>query len=126
MATLQKLMGNKLRGDGRKFYRKHIRSKNWFEPIFINDFHEWFGLNQDYDDEKHGSRDDENWEEWIPPPRPKKIEKIKMYKPIYQTPTPGEYILGNRISEEKWMHFHPEKVYGWSEIEVEVEVEVDE
>lgn len=114
MATLKELMGDKVRGEGRKFGHVDWEAHEWFEPIFYAVNH-YYGLNQDgIPVTCEANRD--GWLEWHPP---KKTKKVKMYKPIYKT------ILGQyySLTASDW---NTEKkscgdVAGWLEMEVEVE-----
>ncbi|NBU34083.1 hypothetical protein EBS40_05645 [bacterium] len=116
MATLKELMGDKTRGDGRKFSILEWENSSWFEPIY-RAHNRWYGLM--YDVRPNSFYDFEDcWEEWTPP---KQTKKVKLYRPIYESPTPGKYVLGDEAAVSKEYLIHPAKLSGWHEIEVEVD-----
>ena len=49
-------------------------------------------------------------------------KKVKMYRPIFESPTPGKYVLGDEISSDKSLLILPAEVCGWCEVEVELKV----
>jgi hypothetical protein len=63
MATLKELMGDLTRGDGRKF----ITNNAWFEPIFLDQYENWYGL----DNNEHGvdfcAYSIDTWEPYMEP-----------------------------------------------------------
>ena len=111
MATLKELMGDKTRGDGRKFT---LGNDVWFEPIFKDRGGKWTGLNDEGYSEEFSEGEIYYWEEWMQP------KKIKLYRPIYESPTPGKYVLGEEAAVSKEYLIHPAKLAGWQEMEVEV------
>jgi hypothetical protein len=119
MATLKELMGEKNRGDGRKFT---LGNDRWFEPMFKDRGGEWSGLNEDGYCENFSEGEIYYWEELTPP---KQKKKVKMYRPIFCKD--DSYRLGEWRSFKKIAAFDaPDMVYGknltgWQEMQVEVD-----
>lgn len=130
MPTLKELMGDKTRGDGRKFARLSWDNDRWYEPIFYYEKEKcWFGLNTDgclneFSDSSDSSKnvcgkfDFDDWQEWTPP---KQTKKVKLYRPIFESPMPGKYVVGDEAATSKDLVICPAKPVGWQEMEVEVE-----
>ncbi len=117
MPTLKELMGDKTRGDGRRFTTKNDLPSDWFEPIFFYEKEKSFvGLNHygwmiDVHETQGG------WSEWQPP---KNIKKVKLYRAIYK--------IGDLYSLDLWLSYKGRptngsegKLIGWQEMEVEVD-----
>lgn len=110
-------MGDKTRGDGRKFVNEAIRASDfWFEPIFLcKDTNFWHGLTDNgINDFFYGDKD--GWREWTPP---KQIKKVKLYRPIYKTET-NVYVVDGWWRSYKAENSDRGKAVGWQEMEVEV------
>lgn len=118
MPTLKELMGDLTRGDGRKF----ITNNAWFQPIFLDKYEDWYGL----DNNQHGvdfcAYSIDTWEPYT---EPKLKKNVKMYRPIFCKD--DSYRLGEWRSFKKIAAFDaPQMVYGkdlagWQEMEVEVD-----
>jgi hypothetical protein len=112
MATLKELMGDKTRGDGRKFT---LGNDVWFEPIFKDRGGKWTGLNDEGYCEEFSEGEIYYWEEWMQP------KKVKLYRPIYRS---YENHYRSRASDSNWhtdkKSFDSNSIVGWMEIEVEV------
>lgn len=80
MATLKELLGDKVRGDGRKFIQNHWKNHEWFEPIFKTKIGEWIGLSDEGYDISVGEKEGDDWHEW-PEAKPKKVVYERMYAP---------------------------------------------
>jgi hypothetical protein len=117
MATLKELMGDKIRGDGRKFT---LGNDRWFEPIFKDRGGEWTGLNEDGYCESFSEGQIYYWEEWTPP---KQTKKVKLYCPIYEAYKGIIKCYGKWASKKD--HFYElagnQRIIGWQEMEVEVD-----
>lgn len=117
MLTLEELMGDKTRGDGRKFTKTSWDSDRWYEPIFYYEKEKcWVGLNASGLMEKISECFGE-WHEWTPP---KQTKKVKLYRAIYK--------IGDLYSLDLWLSYKGRptngsegKLIGWQEMEVEVE-----
>jgi hypothetical protein len=117
MATLKELMGDKTRGDGRKFSILEWDTSSWFEPIYrAGD--RWYGLMWDVRPNSFYDFED-CWEEWTPP---KQTKKVKLYRPIYCS---YENHYRSRASDSDWhtdkKNFDSNSIVGWMEIEAEVD-----
>lgn len=115
MPTLKELMGDKTRGDGRKFARKSWPTNAWFEPIFLSATNCWHGIKGDANADLFPDSCD-GWEEWPPP---KQTKKVKLYRPIYKTET-NEYVVDGWWRSYKAENSDRGKAVGWQEMEVEV------
>lgn len=117
MATLKELMGDKTRGDGKKFARIGGLDHEFFEPIYLSPPN-WFGLDQDGRSYYFSETSLSHWQEWTPP---KQTKKVKMYQPIYRG-YGKHYATG---STGEWHsdkdNFTSTNIIGWMEMEVEVE-----
>lgn len=115
MATLKELMGDKTRGDGRKFTNPDFL-ESWFEPIFYHEKEQgWVGL---YDDRLETFYENmSGWREWTPP---KKTKKVKLYRPIRKI---GETYcaIPTWMTDKPWFLSQYNDIVGWQEMEVEVE-----
>jgi hypothetical protein len=64
-------------------------------------------------------------EKWIPPKEKRKYtkrtKKLKLYRPIYESPTSGKYVIGEEAGVSKELLIHPAKVAGWHEIEIQMD-----
>lgn len=113
MATLKELMGDKTRGDGRKFSILEWDNSSWFEPIYrAGD--RWYGLMWDVRPNSFYDFED-CWEEWTPP---KQTKKVKLYRPLYKTDF-GTYSLGYWYNDKQIREFG--RIVCWQEMEVEVD-----
>ena len=118
MATLKELMGDKTRGDGRRFTKSWWDKDRWFEPIFYYEKEKcWVGLNTDgWLNEISDEYAD--WQEWTPP---KKIKKVKVYRAIYKTHD-GGYCASEYWGNKKEQNYCESRwVAGWEEKVVEVD-----
>lgn len=128
MATLKELMGDKTRGDGRKFTNNLMSSHEWFEPIFLaqselcgDDDYIWEGVDDlGFSDSYSDSCNIRDWQEWTPP---KQTKKVKLYSPIYENLNNLGYYESHRYTSNKqdFLETAREKIVGWHEIEVEVD-----
>ncbi len=118
MSTLKELMGDKTRGDGRRFWLSFWEDHCWFEPIFKDADGDWCGLKenglfsvfQEDWDERH-------WQEWTPP---KETKKVKLYSPIGLKDNGKIYTIGQYANDKSVFNSGADKIVGWHEIEVEV------
>ena len=145
MATLKELMGDKTRGDGRKFRLTFWEADEYFEPIFKDCDGDWYGIdhlkrfNSTYDFQYDRSELDTevSWEEWTTP----KVEfyaevglygspfksilkfgkkKVKLYSPVCRN-SEGHLVMASLYGCEKYKKdFKEANCVGWHEIEVEV------
>lgn len=114
MATLKELMGDKTRGDGRKFTMWLLSEKErWFEPVFKDRGGQWSGFNEDGYCETFSDGEVYYWEEWTPS---KHTKKVKMYRYIAKN-VYEDYSLGSWSSNKC---SHPDCI-GWQEMEIEVD-----
>jgi hypothetical protein len=131
MATLKELMGDKTRGDGRKFRRSDFAEDAWFEPIFkAYDCGEevFCGIGQDGESYSYSLHKRTDWQEWTPP---KKTKKVVLYRPVFKRKNQEVYRMGVWVSQKtvtstqyytigmngrQWWD-----VVSWQEMEVEVE-----
>jgi hypothetical protein len=123
MATLKELMGDKTRGDGRKFQDQYMYNNEWFEPIFLTNVddglpNEWHGLDERGCGQCFEDEVERYWKEWMPP---KQTKKVKLYRPIYRS---YENHYRSRASNSDWHTdkkiFVSNSIVGWMEMEVEV------
>jgi len=138
MATLKELMGDKTKGDGKKFKLNEMNEDEFFEPIFLSITkwkdeieRDWHGLNHLG---QHDAYDDiayKDWQEWTPP---KQTNKVKLYRPIRfkhaQYEISEEWSsCKNKFPENSVATFNNNilgtlyfgKIVGWQEMEVEVD-----
>lgn len=116
MATLKELMGDKTRGDGRKFSILEWDTICWFEPIY-RAHDRWYGLM--YDVRPNSFYDFEDcWKEWTPP---KQTKKVKLYSALVKRDDGCYYILGNHYSDKSIFDRIKDEIVGWHEVEVEVD-----
>ena len=120
MPTLKELMGDKTRGDGRKFTKSWWDKDQWFEPIFYYEKEKsWVGLNAVgwMDDVDGPGLEFDHWQEWMPL---KQTKKLKLYSPVIKT-SDNNYVLTSMFGcEEHRKTYSDKNVVGWHEIEVEV------
>lgn len=117
MSTLKELMGDKTRGDGRKFAKANWDTDRWFEPIFYYEkVRCWIGLNTDgWLNEISDAIND--WNEWTPP---KQTKKVKLYRPIRKIEE-TYYAIESWMTDKPWFLSQYNDIVGWQEMEVEVE-----
>ena len=108
-------MGDKTRGDGRKFAPETWDSNFWFEPIFLGISGRWHGITSNGNGDIYPDNV-EGWREWTPP---KQTKKVKLYRPIYKTET-NEYVVDGWWRSYKAENSDRGKAVGWQEMEVEV------
>lgn len=135
MATLAELMGDKTRGDGRKFTKPNWLSHEWFEPIFLTKQKAvgmgdwvWHGMMHTGTYESPYADWSTDWQEWTPP---KKTKKVVLYRPVFKRKNQEVYRMGVWVSQKtvtsaqyytigmngrQWWD-----VVSWQEMEVEVE-----
>jgi hypothetical protein len=115
MATLKELMGDKNKGDGRRFT---FGNDQWFEPIFLDRGGEWSGLNQDGYLETFSQGSIYYWEEWTPSNQTKKVE---LYSPIGLKDNGKIYTIGQYANDKSFFNQGSDKIIGWHKIEIEVD-----
>lgn len=115
MPTLKELMGDKTRGDGRKFAFKGWAENKWFEPIFWAS-NGWVGIDESGEDHNY-SEDYSNWHEWTPP---KQTKKVQLYRPIRKYHDGIYHVSDTWESEKKAEREHTSDIVGWQEMEIEV------
>lgn len=118
MPTLKELMGDKTRGDGRKFARTNWPENEWFEPIFLSAISCWYGMKHDGAADLFPDDGSDKWHEWNPP---KQTKKVKLYAPVRSIF--DSYVVDNMLytSKQKSKFKDPYKtIFGWQEMEVEV------
>jgi hypothetical protein len=123
MATLKELMGDKNRGDGRKFQDQYMDNDEWFEPIFLTDVddgsqNDWHGLDERGYGQWYESCVERYWKEYTPP---KQTKKVKLYSPIGLKDNGKIYTIGQYANEKSVFNSGSDKIIGWHEIEVEVD-----
>ena len=121
MSTLKELMGDKTKGDGRKFALDWWDRDRWFEPIFKDISGDWSGLRESGFLAYFPDSGYTEWEEWTPP---KQTKKVKLYSPVYENLNNlGYYESHKRFTSNKqdFLETAHEKIVGWQEMEVEVD-----
>jgi hypothetical protein len=124
MPTLKELMGDKTRGDGRKFTKPSWDSNEWFEPIFLTKTSDkkedwiWQGMMHTGIHESLYADWASDWHEWTPP---KQTKKVKLYSPVIKT-SDNTYVMASMFGcEEHRKTYSDKNVVGWNEIQVEVD-----
>jgi len=74
MSTLKELMGDKTKGDGRKFALDWWDRDRWFEPIFKDISGDWSGLRESGFLAYFPESGYTEWEEWTPPKQTRRSE----------------------------------------------------
>jgi len=126
MATLKELMGDKTRGDGKRFTNNLMSSHEWFEPIFLSqsevggDYdYDWHGITDiDYHDAYSDNCNIRDWQEWTPP---KQSKKVKMYRYILKNKHTQIYSFGTWASRHVAFPHYDETIVGTEEMEVKVD-----
>lgn len=116
MPNLNDLLGNKDRGDGRKFTHKDWRENQWVEPIFKDCFGTWHCLDHSGQAwiEPYGRKSEmTEWKE------PSKAKKVKLYCPV-ESYGNGVFVSAYRWSSDKEGWKPENNIVGWLEQEVEV------
>lgn len=120
MATLKELMGDKVRGDGRRFFSASmsIANEKFFEPIFKDNYGDWYGLDDRANKDYFHETDTDDWEPYTEP-KPKK--KLKMYRYILKNKHADFYTVTNYQSGNFECYGRDYKIVGTEEIEIEVD-----
>ena len=118
MATLKELIGDKTRGDGRKFFQLGWEKNEWFEPYYLDRYKIWHGLDNDHESISFCFKYYNSWQEWTPP---KETKKVKLYSPIGLKDNGKIYTIGQYANDKSVFNSGSDKIVGWHEIEVEVD-----
>lgn len=118
MATLKELMGDKTRGDGRKFrLNGWDLPQSYFEPIFLDGVNNWYGVDET-DSSFEFSENGDDWQEWHPP---KKTKKIKMIRYIIKDRRDRYYQTHWYTGIENQLNLDKDKIVKIEEKEIEVD-----
>ena len=103
MATLDELLKDLTRGDGRKFRKWGWPLEHYFEPIFkAHSAGEtyWYGVKQDgefYEDYAYSG----DWAEWVTEKNEShRTKRVKLYRPIFKKKNQETYRMGLWTSEK--------------------------